>query len=372
MPKNIVLCLDGTNNEYGSRNTNVVRLYEALDTSRAESQVAFYDPGIGTFSASPVLGKPARFVMRVLGMAFGLGLTANLKEAYRFLMDAYEPGDKVYLFGFSRGAYTARVLAGLLHMCGLLHRGSDNLLDYAIRLYAGRDFRTAFGHRASGLAGFKATFSQRCPVHFLGVWDTVSTVGWIWDPASYPYTYKAHGVGAVRHAISLDERRAFFRQNRFKPHRRVREVWFAGVHSDVGGGYTAGTDGLARIPLEWMLVEARRAGLRLDDDRVLQAVEARAPLAAPLYTVHESLKHVWHAAEVFPKLSYSSRWKRQIPKLNLWSRRSLPDDVVVHESAAVRAEQHDYQLVGLPATHSVARWERYADEVATPARGPRA
>ena len=116
MAKNIVLCLDGTNNEYGTRNTSVVLLFELLEKDDPARQVAFYDPGIGTLSASPVLNAAARSAMKALGMAFGLGLTANLKDAYRFLMDTYEASDRVFVFGFSRGAYTARVLAGLLHM----------------------------------------------------------------------------------------------------------------------------------------------------------------------------------------------------------------------------------------------------------------
>jgi uncharacterized protein (DUF2235 family) len=206
MAKNIVLCLDGTNNEYGPRNTNVARLFELLDKDDPARQVAFYDPGLGTFSASPLLNAAARSVMKGLGLAFGLGLTANLKDAYRFLMSTYEPGDRVYVFGFSRGAYTARVLAGLLHMCGLLPPGNDNLVDYAVRLFAGKKFKIAFGDGSPELAGFRHAFSRPCPVRFLGLWDTVSSVGWVWDPKSYPYTAAPEGVETVRHAVSGDLR----------------------------------------------------------------------------------------------------------------------------------------------------------------------
>jgi uncharacterized protein (DUF2235 family) len=364
MAKNIVLCLDGTSNEYGTRNTNVVRLFELLDKDDPARQVAFYDPGIGTFSASPLLNAAARSVMKALGMAFGLGLTANLKDAYRFLMNTYEPGDRVFVFGFSRGAYTARVLAGLLHMCGLLPRGNDNLVDYAVRLFAGKKFEIAFGDEATELAGFRHAFSRPCPVRFLGLWDTVSSVGWVWDPKSYPYTAAPEGVETVRHAVSVDERRAFFRQNRVRNHGDLAEVWFPGVHSDVGGGYAAAEGHLARIALEWMLVEARRAGLFFDEADVVEAVQTKRPLEGAPFTVHNSLRGPWHLAEVFPKMRWSKRWKRRLPHLSLWRSRRLEGDEVVH--ASVFHKQDDdasYAPGNVPASAPTAPWERLADVV---------
>jgi uncharacterized protein (DUF2235 family) len=128
-------------------------------------------------------------------------------------MDTWEPGDRVFLFGFSRGAYAARVLAGLLHALGLLPRGCDNLVPYALRLF-GSLRGTAPGGGESYWevgAGFRRTFARPVaagddertfPVHFLGVWDTVSTVGWVWNPQSYPYTACNPGVAVVRHARS--------------------------------------------------------------------------------------------------------------------------------------------------------------------------
>ena len=135
MPRNIVVCCDGTGNEYGPNNTNVVKLYEAL--VRDTNQLAFYDPGVGTFSP---LGIPiGRRVGLLLGKAFGAGLQQNVEDAYRYLMDRYLPGDQLFLFGFSRGAYTVRALAGMLHLCGLLQKGSVNLVPYASRIYNNRD-----------------------------------------------------------------------------------------------------------------------------------------------------------------------------------------------------------------------------------------
>ena len=121
MGKNIVICCDGTGNEYGRNNTNVVKLYASI--VRDEEQVAFYDPGVGTFS---FLGRTlGRQVGMLLGKAFGAGLQQNIEDTYRYLMDRFQPGDKVFLFGFSRGAYTVRSLAGMLHRCGLLQRGAS-------------------------------------------------------------------------------------------------------------------------------------------------------------------------------------------------------------------------------------------------------
>lgn len=363
MSKNVVLCLDGTNNEYGPRNTNVVRLFELLDNG-PEHQVAFYDPGIGTFSARPFLSRAARGVMKVLGMAFGVGLTANLKDAYRYLMGAYEPGDRVYVFGFSRGAYTARTLAGLVHMCGLLPPGNDNLVDYAVRLYVGREFGTALGDRAAELQGFKAAFARPCPVHFLGLWDTVSSVGWVLDPKSYPYTYSLDGVRTVRHAVSLDERRGFYRQNRVSDeHPDLSEVWFPGVHSNVGGGYPADENHLARVALEWMLVEAVQAGLRVDRRAARRAVAVDRPLDPAALRVHQSLRGPWHLAEVFPKLRYSSRFGRRLPHLNLWRPRRPRDGECLHASVRALSEASpSYRPTNLPDEYSEAPWVPFSPD----------
>ena len=149
MSKNIVVCCDGTGNEYGSNNTNVVKLYEAI--VRDADQVAFYDPGVGTLS---FLGRQlGRRVGRTLGKAFGAGLQQNIEDAYRFLMDRYEPGDKLFLFGFSRGAFTVRALAGMLNRCGLLQKGSLNLVPYASRIYNDRA-------RHETAPGFKRTYGE--------------------------------------------------------------------------------------------------------------------------------------------------------------------------------------------------------------------
>src|SRR5262245_60564890 len=115
MPKNIVICCDGTGNEFGETNSNVVKLYRVL-VQDYQTQVAYYHPGLGTMGAPSALGKLAQWWTKVKGLAFGYGLKDNIGDAYSYLMETYQPGDSVYLFGFSRGAYTVRALAAMLYM----------------------------------------------------------------------------------------------------------------------------------------------------------------------------------------------------------------------------------------------------------------
>ena len=224
MGKNIVLCFDGTRNEYGERNTNVVSLFSLL---KPEGQALYYDPGVGTFSALPVLTAAQRSVMKAAGLAFGHGLASNVQEGYRYLMEHHERGDKVFLFGFSRGAYTARVLAGLVYMCGLLPAGNENLIPYAYDLYRRPASRGGSQRKDKAFdiaRGFKGTFSRRCGFQFVGLWDTVSSIGWFRRPAHFPYTRRHPSIQNLRHAVALDERRAFYRQNLCEPVREAPEV----------------------------------------------------------------------------------------------------------------------------------------------------
>ena len=172
--KNIVICCDGTGNEYGENNSNVVKLYQRVVRDR--DQAAFYDPGVGTFS---FLGRElGRRTGVALGKFFGAGMRQNIEDAYRFLMETYEDGDRVFLFGFSRGAFTVRALAGMLNKCGLLQKGSINLVPYASKIYNTRD-------NDSVASGFKRTFSQECKPYFVGVWDSVGSMGWFWGRRYY-------------------------------------------------------------------------------------------------------------------------------------------------------------------------------------------
>ena len=248
--KNIMICCDGTNNEYGPNNTNVVKIFKLADKSEPDKQLCCYDPGVGTgdwdYSED---GKS-----KLKDQATGSGLQENINDVYKFLMRCYKEGDKIYLFGFSRGAFTARSLAGMLHKCGLLRARLDNMVPYAAKMYntAGND-ETA--------KGFKDTFSIPCPVHFIGVWDTVESLALdagdkfhdasLNDEVSYGF-----------HAIALDEKRKKFPPSLWNPREGVEQVWFAGVHCDVGGWYADAS--LSDIALRWMADKATslRSGRR--------------------------------------------------------------------------------------------------------------
>src|SRR5881227_3507425 len=170
--KNIVICCDGTGNEFGDHNSNVIKLYRVLDLSTPQ-QIGYYHPGIGTMGAPGAWSKIAELWTKFLGLAFGYGIMGNIGDAYEYLMTWYEPGDAIFLFGFSRGAYTARAIAAMLHMFGLVRRGNDVLIPYVTKMFKKHHTRKDFDLAAE----FKATFSHDCKPHFVGVWDTVSSVG---------------------------------------------------------------------------------------------------------------------------------------------------------------------------------------------------
>jgi uncharacterized protein (DUF2235 family) len=168
MPKNIVLCCDGTANEFAQDRTNVVKLYFMLDPDPAR-QVTYYHPGLGAMEPPGALSGATRLFTRLAGRAFGYGLEGDIRDAYVFLMSNFSEGDRVFLFGFSRGAYTARAMASLLRMYGLIPRGNDALVPYAVRLLMGTHAidsrgrnRCAEEKRYFNLAAdFKSTFATR-------------------------------------------------------------------------------------------------------------------------------------------------------------------------------------------------------------------
>ena len=365
MARNLVICCDGTNNQFGSENTSVVRLVQVLNRDPARQRL-YYDPGVGTLPEPNAASYVRKKISEWWGLAFGAGLTWKVQEAYAYLMDAWEPGDQIFLFGFSRGAYTARVLAGLLHGFGLLPRGNQNLIPYLMRLYEGvRDEKSANG------AGpkvwkvlsdeFRSTFcramfpgdnDRRCLVNFLGLWDTVSSVGYVWDPPKFPYTTNNPSVKIVRHAVSIDERRWFFRQNLMKQaqHQDLKQYWFSGVHSDVGGGYAQIYSQnpliysrLWRIPFEWMVTEAKAAGLLINDVRLSEILNEPPPAPTPWNDPqHESLTPGWWVAEVFPKKAWNYKQKREEVKVGLGRYRSIGPGALIHHSVLLRIRETNY------------------------------
>ena len=297
-PRNLVVCLDGTGNQPETGFTNVARLFDVAEKS--PRQLVYYDPGVGTLGAPAAISPWGKALTQFAGLVAGYGIKDNIAQAYTWLAHQYQPGDRIYVFGFSRGAYTARALTGMLRTVGLLHADADNLVPYALKLYANsggsvpdpavqpdentkkserqfwklrNDFRLRFGNPA-----FPNPFdTARKQVQFLGLWDTVKTVGWLnvkarLEIARWPFTDNLANVDIARHALAIDERRRPFLPQRLKPEvvaasqGRLQERWFAGVHGDIGGQDTA-DDQLPDIAFCWIAQAARTAGLRFDAQR---------------------------------------------------------------------------------------------------------
>jgi uncharacterized protein (DUF2235 family) len=348
MPKNIVICFDGTNNEFGSQNTNVVRLVQMLERNPL-TQRLYYDPGVGTLPEPGVWSALGKWISKVYGLAFGRGFSWKVQEAYSYLMDFWEPGDQVLVFGFSRGAYSARVLAGMLHALGLLPRGNHNLVPYVMNLYGAMRGKGSGPEQWRTLCDqFRWTFARVVPedpqerhfhVHYLGLWDTVSSVGWVWDPASYPNTTCNPSVHAARHAIAIDERRWFFRQNRLEKvaaDQRIDQLWFPGVHSDIGGGYPVKDGSLWREPFEWILGGAENAGLKINAARRAQILPTIPADSTATDGKHESLHGSWWLAEFFPKSQWSSQRRKSRLAIGGGRFRSIGTGDRLHRSAVVR------------------------------------
>ena len=364
MGKNLVICCDGTNNQFGSNNTNVVKLVQALDRNPAK-QVVYYDPGVGTMPEPGFVTPIGKWISKVFGLGFGAGLSGKIAEAYTFLMDQYQPGDRIYMYGFSRGAYTVRALAGVLNQFGLLPPGAYNLIPYALRYSKAINQLDNASPDSADLywnvcAGFKEAFSRinvmggkatrRVPIHFLGLWDTVSSVGWVWEPVHFPYTTNNPSVEIIRHAISLDEHRAFFRQNRWtingQPSQDALEVWFPGVHCDVGGGYAENDfdyrGGLWRAPFLWMIRESVKAGLVIRNSKVREILK-RTPCRLPVWAgqQHESLDWRWWLAEFLPKMRMNKQSGTKLPHLNLFRHRTVSEGTLLHRSVLRRIRKKD-------------------------------
>ena len=334
--KNIVVCSDGTGLSHVGATSNVLRLCE-LAVNDGGRQVACYDAGVGTgpSAGGTVVGRGVR---RAAELWLGLGVMDNVAELYVFLMRHYEPGDSIFLFGFSRGAFTVRALAGLIHVCGLLPRNDQHLLSEAVGLYRTSEARIASTRRSKGLQPrvvstpgadhatfdeearlFKSRASRSCHVQFMGLWDTVKAYGWFW-PQSFPVLRHNPSVRIVRHAVSLHERRSAFQVTGWgdrKPD--VKEVWFRGDHSDVGGGYVA-RSALSDATLGGMLGEATAAGLRIDQthQHVLDALATRAASARACTPSNQRAGLFW-AAECVPRFELDNgeypphRWPRFWP-----------------------------------------------------------
>lgn len=244
MAKNIVFCADGTWNHPGEKNqglaanTNVYKFYKAL--AGTSGQISGYDDGVGAD------GTP---IDHLLGGAIGEGLFGKIKAGYRFVAQHYNHGDQIYIFGFSRGAYTARSLAGMIAICGLPDQGkfSDGAIDAVFSVYRTRT------NRESALLNLQHEYGNNdinVEIAMVGVWDTVGALGIPGDVfagldgdiCGFLETNLHPDVKAAYHAVSIDERRPEFvptlwNPDSVAPGNKLEQIWFAGVHADVGGGY---------------------------------------------------------------------------------------------------------------------------------------
>ncbi|MBR1149576.1 DUF2235 domain-containing protein [Bradyrhizobium sp. JYMT SZCCT0428] len=285
MVKRIVLLSDGTGNAAGKVwRTNVWRTFQSLEL-KASDQIAIYDDGVGTSAFKP---------LAILGGVFGWGLKRNVLNLYKFLCRNYESGDKIYAFGFSRGAFTIRIVIGLVLNQGLVKFANEGELDQkaraAFRAYRHDKYPAWNLQYPFRLAQFllDQRFYTSCErmvdtIEFVGVWDTVAAYGlpidemtrgvndWLW-PLEMPNKDFNTKILKARHALAIDDERATFHPVlwnedgsntvssgivRTTRDEQLLQVWFTGVHSNVGGGYP--DDSLANISLAWMMAEARGA-----------------------------------------------------------------------------------------------------------------
>lgn len=341
-PRNIVVCCDGTSNEFAKDLTNVAKLTSAMVKDPAR-QLVYYHPGLGTMAAPGFPMPIGNRAARIAGLAFGYGIRDDIRDAYIFIMNHWRPGDRLYLFGFSRGAYAVRALASLIRMYGMAMPGNEALVPYAIRMMwsvnAAKD--SAVRSRIFDQADqFKASLAlASCAPHYVGVWDTVSSVGWVGSPVSLPYTRTNEEIAIFRHAIAIDERRAFFRTNLFKPAegQDVLQVWFPGDHCDVGGGHPEADSGLSKYPLEWMAGEAAAAGLLIDraclDEICGKAASSGYAPAKPSAKQHDSMAWYWRPLEFAPKRHWDNETQRYGIRCNLFRRRKMLEAPKVHHVA---------------------------------------
>src|SRR5262245_31907424 len=394
MSRNIVLLSDGTGNSAAKVwRTNVWRTFEGLDLS-GNDQVAFYDDGVGTSSFKP---------WAILGGAFGFGLKRNVIDIYKFACRNYrEDSDRIYGFGFSRGAFTIRVVMGLILNQGLVTAQNEKELDQKARA-AYRQYRRERYHTVFGVEKFfrwirdlflrdKYHKDENRPlpkIHFVGVWDTVAAYGapldemtrgisrYIWPLELPNHTLLRDRVTRACQALSLDEERTTFHpelwnegdvrpapvdpaKERYIKDEQLSQVWFPGVHSNIGGGYP--DDSLAYIPFVWMITEAQRCGLKFKSD----VPTPPSPVADP-DTFKNAISKCDKDGRIYdPRAGLGSYYRYGPRKLELlcnanYARKGSEDDKVsiwrpkIHQSAFLRIgnRAHAYAPVGLPRVYDV-------------------
>jgi uncharacterized protein (DUF2235 family) len=409
--KNIIICCDGTGNEISENISNVLKLYRMMrKTGKTEPhQVVFYDPGVGTLARPDPWRKLWQDTITILGLVTGYGLDDNVLAGYEFLVNNYEEGDDIYLFGFSRGAYTVRVLAGLIHKVGLVSPQQVNLAGTGLTAYKqfssngqpdvglsahqfadGADEADQAGPvtKDDQAAQFARILSARWPtIRFVGVWDTVASVivprpdrFYLPSLQELAFTQNNPSVKTFRQAISIDEHRRMFRlkpwdegqtfmRNRFSktnnaaPQDRL-QVWFAGVHADIGGGYPEKESGLSKYPLLWMIDEAVKCGLAVDQRTVNQLAWGIQRKGSPFSYVapdfmrdpHDSMSLAWRILEYIPKSDKYKEWKSRQSYLGRYipdaEPRPIPENAFIHESVVKRMDAvAKYRPENFPSLH---------------------
>jgi uncharacterized protein (DUF2235 family) len=337
MPKNIIICCDGTANRFTqeSKNTNVVKFFCLLDRSEPEHQVAYYDPGVGIISL-----RPFARLYDYFDRATGYGIDDNIKEAYMYLMNTFEEGDSIFLFGFSRGAYTVRSLSGMLTRCGLLEKRNVNLIDDAFYYYVkhgkNKKEQDDFSKTAEQ---FKNNFSRDVTICCIGVWDTVKALlaGTLRGNLFHDH-YLSGNVRYGYQALAIDEHRSLFKPQLWEAnpksearYQHVLQVWFVGVHADIGGGYDQ--SGLANITLEWMIAQVIKHGIRFKSE-----VPDKLPVPDPCAKKHDEYKKgIW--------------W------LLGSKQRKIPEGAMIHKAVEDRMTRcqsdHGYKPENLPTSYSL-------------------
>ncbi|MHA7968419.1 DUF2235 domain-containing protein [Rhizobium sp. CAU 1783] len=311
---NLVVCCDGTWNtpdmvDQGVPTpTNVWKFHNAVAPEEANGtrQERYYHPGVGT---------DGTWWDKLVGGGTGRGLDRNIMSAYRWLAGLYKPGDRIFLIGFSRGAYTVRSLGGMISKCGLLDLSSavddDKLWKSIEEVFAAYRAEGASPIKASKARPFHNTAAgelptKKTPIHFIGVWDTVGSLGipddmaflnLIDDPDGHRFhnTALSDIVAHARHAVAIDEQRQNFLPTLWdpKPGADLKQLWFPGVHGDVGGGYAQ--TGLSDGALTWMIEEAQAAGLAIRG----KALSQLAP--DPNDVLHDSVTGLFKALKTRPR-----------------------------------------------------------------------
>lgn len=361
-PRQLVLLCDGTNNNLsgGHADTHVVLLAELLRLFPNPHRLIYYDPGVGNPGQLPgttFADKVGRAYDRLSGLAFGRGLYDNVAEGYRFLMANWRPGDQIYVFGFSRGAFTARSIAGMVNAFGIIDSHQDTLVSSLVATYFSKPSpaHAAIREQAARLFG-QAGAGQAWPeVHFVGVWDTVASVGL--PPFGLKITARPTLGGKhfrhVRQALALDEQRAQFMPRAYAQDNGgfemadhqpgdIKQCWFRGSHCDVGGGNVYPYSELSRAPFAWLVAEAVQCGLTLP---------ANAAHATP--TSEADVFKLMPALDPHPPQRHAARINSETCATPLWALTGLK----VRDTAHAEVDEGGCVRVKMEAHASVGQWE---------------